>query len=604
MNNSEQSFSEVINQYFVIDEIKHYLPLIKSGKLDKSNKSIYYGAMSNFTSENFKTLHQYHIVKRDKEKDYTFKTDYTRADLFELNIASIPTNICVIDIDGDNAKMIDFKTATEEEKMEWIDKTVPELIKNLPYTLSRTKQLPHYYFILDGIDKDIMKNNVKITQDCLTFCSGDLIGCNVWEKPDAKIFNYTGELPIIHYDDLRPYLLENVLHKLSNIKKPKKTTKITKNIEKSSTTETNTEEVKNIDNVNYNLVETFIKKGLLKDKCDTHKDWIEIAYALKNEFGDVDGLKLFELLTLNFGSPHKKEEYVNQWKFIKNEPINDNITKITMGSIKRWAKANDSEEYKNIINQNKLKSYDENVLIATGDNEASSIILNKISGSIKSYKGRIFYKLKNIWIHDKTMIDNILIKLIMDANIYKISSSKSICYSANIKSAKNILDALYATIISSTDDTFILDYNKLHTTTKGRLCFKDGVLDFKNKKFYEWDDIDFEYYSPMMINRDYADYFKNPDKQIINKVKESVFDTMYGDKTNTALHFLSRAITGHSEDKNWLEYIGNRNCGKGVQYDALSYAFENYVGIFELRNMLYNRMTSGTENVDCSKKLY
>jgi hypothetical protein len=32
--------------------------------------------------------------------------------------------------------------------------------------------------------------------------------------------------------------------------------------------------------------------------------------------------------------------------FIKNEPINDNITKITMGSIKRWAKANDLEKYK------------------------------------------------------------------------------------------------------------------------------------------------------------------------------------------------------------------------------------------------------------------
>jgi hypothetical protein len=34
------------------------------------------------------------------------------------------------------------------------------------------------------------------------------------------------KLPIIHYDDLRPYLLGNVLHKLSNIKKPKKTARI------------------------------------------------------------------------------------------------------------------------------------------------------------------------------------------------------------------------------------------------------------------------------------------------------------------------------------------------------------------------------------------
>ena len=312
-------------------------------------------------------------------------------------------------------------------------------------------------------------------------------------------------------------------------------------------------------------------------------------------------MKLFELLTLKFGSENKKDEYKGQWKFIKDEPVNDKINKITMGSIKRWAKNYDPDEYKNVINKN---IFDKDVLVANSDNEASNIILKKINGYIKSYKNRIFYKLNNIWISDKNIIDKILIKLIMDSNIYKQGNNALFTYSANITSAKNILDTLYTTICAGTDDAYIFDYSLLHSTTKGKICFKDGVLDFINKKFYLWDDIDFEYYSPIMINRNYAEYFNNPNKNIIELVKKNIFENMYGDKTNKALHFLSRGIAGHFEDKNWVEYIGNRNCGKGVQYDILSNAFEDYVSTFELGNMLYHRNTAGSENVDCSKKLY
>ena len=141
----------------------------------------------------------------------------------------------------------------------------------------------------------------------------------------------------------------------------------------------------------------------------------------------------------------------------------------------------------------------------------------------------------------------------MDCNIYKQDLGALFTYSANITSAKHILEALYSTISSTTDDNFIFDYKLLHTTTKGKLCFKDGVLDFINKKFYLWNEIDFEYYTPIMINRKYADYFYNPDRTTIDLVKESIFDNMYGEKTNRALQFLSRGIAEHFEDKNWVE---------------------------------------------------
>ena len=54
-----------------------------------------------------------------------------------------------------------------------------------------------------------------------------------------------------------------------------------------------------------------------------------------------------------------------------------------------------------------------------------------------------------------------------------------------------------------------------------------------------------------MINRNYEEYFNNPNKEVINIVKEKIFDNMYGDKTDNVLHFLSRAISGNYEDKNF-----------------------------------------------------
>ena len=136
---------------------------------------------------------------------------------------------------------------------------------------------------------------------------------------------------------------------------------------------------------------------------------------------------------------------------------------------------------------------------------------------------------------------------------------------------------------------FIDITGKLHFTTKGRLCFLDGVLDFKMKRFYLWDEVDFEYYSCVMINRKYGDYFNSPNLKLVNNIKDIIFKTLFGDDIDVGLKFLARGIAGHYEDKNIATHLGNRNCGKGVCYDALKFVFEDYVATFELGNILYNR---------------
>ena len=250
------------------------------------------------------------------------------------------------------------------------------------------------------------------------------------------------------------------------------------------------------------------------------------------------------------------------------------------------------------------KDKDEKRLVANNDVEARDIIYEMVKNDLKCINKRLFYKTNHIWKDDGDIIDKIILDIILKAEIYKITEKdKYISYSQNISQAKNILEALYVKVKTQDGDDNI--YEKFHITTKNRICFKDGVLDFKAKKFFLWNEIDFEYYSCVCINREFNEYFKNPERIVINELKNELYRNFYGDKIDIALQFTSRAITGNYEDKNFATYLGNRDCGKGAIYDNLVNGFEGvYIKTFELGNILYNRLTSGAENVDCSKKLY
>jgi hypothetical protein len=246
---------------------------------------------------------------------------------------------------------------------------------------------------------------------------------------------------------------------------------------------------------------------------------------------------------------------------------------------------------------------------ADDDNAAANLIIDDLKDTLIAGKnGRLFLKQNHIWICDTKTIDNYLLAFILNNNIRKIKKLKitetqtqtiTEPYCENVTEAKHIRDAFMVKKLSSDD---IIDiYENFHSTTKDRLCFRDGVLDFKMKKFYKWEEINFEYYSMTMIDYDFADYFDDPDMDLIDELRRKMFVTLFGDDTTRALNFLSRALSGNYEDKTWGTYLGNRDCGKGVLYDALKHAFEGYVNTFELNNILCKRETDTAET---SRMLY
>lgn len=332
---------------------------------------------------------------------------------------------------------------------------------------------------------------------------------------------------------------------------------------------------------------------------DDYDKWSQLGYIIYNENdGEQAGLELFIELSKLFhsdsGRKHQDKELRKQ--YYKTQPSREK--KIYVETLYSWLeKLNPTHEL--LKGRKKTK-------FASNDDEASDILYEEMKHVFKSYKGRLFYLHDNIWTHDEMVIDDIVLNYVMKSNIYagiNEKTNKTIPYTQNVTKAKKVQEALYSKIRVYNNDANL--YSKFHTTTKNKLCFEDGVLDFNAKTFTLWADVEpNSIYPTIKINRPYRAYFESPNFEVISEIKEKIFDTLYGDKTNKALQFLSRALAGHHEDKRWATYLGNRNCGKGVEYDLLSEGLESYVSTFELGNMLYCRKTAGTENVDCSKKLY
>ena len=160
--------------------------------------------MSNFTQEDYEKLNkkeQVMVKYQDRIYEYTLKTNYEEAEYYELNMNAIEECIIIFDIDEE---------INEEEKEEWLKDNIPEIIRTLPYTLSRTKYMPHYYCILEGITKEILKNNVKISTNCLTFCKGDILASHVWERRENELYNYKGKIPRIHINDIKQYIKKKI----------------------------------------------------------------------------------------------------------------------------------------------------------------------------------------------------------------------------------------------------------------------------------------------------------------------------------------------------------------------------------------------------------
>jgi hypothetical protein len=389
----------------------------------------------------------------------------------------------------------------------------------------------------------------------------------------VKPFDEAIEIPLYDYDD------DDVIEAfpLTSSKKPEKKTSAS-----SPKRNVSIDKIKALCNI---IDDKFIcTKGY-------YADWCNIIWSLRSESPDYK--EIARELSKKTGANFNDAVFEATW---------DSYTegKMNIDKFYNYAKKSNPEKYAEIMHS------DTQIRHCNSDLEAASIIFEDLKRRLKSVDGRFFFLRDNIWISDMEAVRSALTYETMNSNIYTEMHEKTYTYSPyvqNISKARHVVDALLLKVTNENNDRNL--YHNFHMSTKGKICFNDGVLDFKAKTFTLWDDVDHnEIFSTLKIERNFKDYFDNPNRAIIEELKENVLKPLYGKKIDTALHFLSRALAGHHEDKRWATYLGNRSCGKSLEYDILSRAFEQYVTTFELGNMLYCRKTTGLENVDCSKRLY
>ncbi len=479
------------------------------------------------------------------------------------------------------------------------------------------------------------------------------VGNNLWVNPEAIIYNFrtSGDYPLYDWNDIKTYLDLNNDESGWRIGRKKISNNVINNIKKIKVNKTNIivneininpdtqiEEEINNDDVNkkvFGIIENDAKnenkiytKEEIKSLIDKinpelagpYETWCSVVYAIYNTWSEYnnknikftigDRNELIHYWSQKAGDGYD-EENVN--KYIENNVKEraQNNTKNTMGTIIYLAKENEELNEKNEEKNKENNNIIDNINLeyeveeAKDDLSAAQIILKRLNNRVFIYKNRLFLKHNFIWYYDINFIKYYLMNMIYKSNIKKRDEKNQLQdFTTNTPRANSIfkcLEVLLFDIKNINDDI----YEKFHTTTKNKLCFLDGVLDFKTKTFTLWEDLpENSIYTTIRINRNYHDYFNAPNRAIIEDIKKSLFEPLYGEKMEKALQFLSRGITGNNDDKTWGSYLGNRNCGKGVEYDLLKNGFGQYVTGFELSNLLTSKITNGSECLDASKKLY
>lgn len=159
------------------------------------------------------TLEQFRLIQEGKSVDYINSKNMKKsfrplamsaATSIELHFRHLDGFVCCVDID--DCVEVEKSPEYPEGKMgTWNIENTPEILKQCPFTLSRNKKNPHYWFRLSGLDdKKLKTDGFRNASKNLVFCKdGELLINHTWEKKGGKVYNWDGEIPTIDWNDIK-----------------------------------------------------------------------------------------------------------------------------------------------------------------------------------------------------------------------------------------------------------------------------------------------------------------------------------------------------------------------------------------------------------------
>lgn len=341
-----------------------------------------YDAKNNLTLEEFRR-----IAKKDYNNIVTSKgkpwKQNENGSLLALSMNH--SNIYCIDIDED---------------ISWDN--IPEILKELPYTKSRNKKLPHFYFRIDDLNmKKIEEKNGKISvfqnqTDNLKFCKGELLTGNTWELKTNQVYNYNGILPTLKWKDVKELIIEQDVKRFEENAgvgnkqiqffvnevdedmtteedndgdtekeveiKPKKTYKKSEaKKEQEETKAIHNKQTEELAKDNKEIDKQFARLRIISklwkpERINNYSSWLEFTWAIINSF-EKQGKPIWEELSKelytrtdkSFDIEGNKQIWDNEFSKKKKDRKG-----LSIATLYYWAKTDKPEEYEKLFNQFKI----------------------------------------------------------------------------------------------------------------------------------------------------------------------------------------------------------------------------------------------------------
>jgi hypothetical protein len=235
------------------------------------------------------------------------------------------------------------------------------------------------------------------------------------------------------------------------------------------------------------------------------------------------------------------------------------------------------------------------------DEDFSVIAYRRLKNEYVYSQGQLFHKEGNIWSNDtksfQSSLRTAIIALKMIKRTFVELKGKTITtevfYCDILKNVRSVATLTEDKIICNPDPEF---YQKLHTTTLGKLCFNDGVYDFRRRTFYEWNSEELKTNPVCSLTKINRNFPRSVDEAFKKECYDRVFVASMGEENAARwVAFLSRAVAGEITDKLFATILTNRDCSKGVTNDWLMSAFGSYVRQAESTNFLVQRERSGAD---------
>lgn len=538
-----------ILEYCKINQIK-CLPIkldIKDGKkyyLDYTHyedESKFSDGHLNFHFKNFKNLTLQECFNFCKK--YKNETDWYGIDCSEIQ---------QLDIDDKTGKY-------------W-NSNLSKKFEGLPYFLSATKKMPHYFIKTNWTNKQ--NYNVMKFEDG-TECAHDVLYGKSWSyaKNDVEVINANANISFLDWDT------ENTASCSSSSYDEEE--KLSEPIQKNVSCDSINEKVVNLISVKY---------------LDEYSSWTKIMWAMRNE-------DYSEEFAMEISKKSKKFDIKIFMKIWYNDNY-EGSKLVKQGTLNYYAKLSNPKEYELIYIKKHLANlsvFDEGLL------KDYFISINADSIVAVKKKTNLFVYYDNNWVEDDggVLVQNMLFKTIKSMYVLVIESlfeefkidpknktlSEQLATISKLnhtygnKNNKNIYSLVFNELKATAQEEDVFDANRYV------FSFTNKCYDLKENKWFIPTKFD---YVLTTCNKEY----KEPTQQQKTKINE-LFESIFPDETIRKAYtsILRSGLTGIRHEYFIIATGGGRN-GKGLINELMNYLLGDYSGTLHL-SLLTKEIKSG-----------